>query len=149
MNGHGGVAYIGGTFDLFHHGHVHLLRAAKERFGVVVVGLNRDDFVARFKLRRPVMTLIERMNVVAACRYVDSVIVNVGDEDSRPALLLAGATHFVHGSDWTGENLMRQLGLTKYWLAKHGIRLVYFPYTVGISTTEIIGRMRCEKRLIA
>jgi glycerol-3-phosphate cytidylyltransferase len=135
------VAYIAGTFDLLHYGHVRLFRRAKERFDRVIVAVNRDDFVARFK-RRPVMNLEERMEMIAACRYVDAAVVNVGDEDSRPTLLTSHATHFIHGSDWTGESLLHQLGLTQAWLDEHKIEMVYFPYTQEISTTMILARLR-------
>lgn len=136
------VAYIGGTFDLVHYGHMRLFRAAKERFNRVVVSVNRDEFVARFKKRLPVMVLSERMESVSSCRWVDNVVENIGDEDSRPAILAAGATHIVHGSDWERDSLVKQLGLTEEWLAHLEIDLVYFPYTTSISTTAIVNRIR-------
>lgn len=135
------VAYIGGTFDLFHYGHVALFRAAKERYDKVVVSLNTDQFVAQFK-RQTIMRLGERMEVVAACRYVDLVVVNWGCEDSKPAILEAGTTHFVHGSDWVGGSLMKQLGTTEEWFKEKGIEIVFLPYTATISTSDIIKRIR-------
>jgi cytidyltransferase-like protein len=136
------VAYIGGTFDLFHYGHVRLFRRAKENFDRVVVSVNRDDFVARFKLRLPILNLEERMELVQSCRYVDETIVNLGDEDSRPGLIIAGATHFIHGSDWTGPGLLKQLGVTQEWLTERGIKMVYFPYTQEISTSKLLERAK-------
>lgn len=118
-----------------------LLKAAKDTFDCVVVGLNTDEFCERFK-RRPIMRLAERTEVVAACRYVDRVIVNCGAEDSRSAILEAKATHFVHGSDWTGESLLKQLGVTDQWLLDNGMEMVYLPYTTGISSSVIIERIR-------
>lgn len=133
--------YVGGTFDLFHAGHVALLRRAKLAFPQtqVIVSLNRDEFAARYK-RRPVLTLLERIEVVSACRYVDLAVVNEGDEDSRPAILGTSATHILHGTDWTDDGLKRQMGLTDAWLEEHGVEMLYVPYTDGISTSEIIQR---------
>lgn len=134
------VAYIGGTFDMLHYGHVRLFRAAHEIYDKVVVSLNTDEFATRYK-RVPVMSLAERIEMVESVRYVDQVVVNVGNENSTPAILSAGATHIVHGSDWTGESLQKQLGLTDQWLKDHGIEMVILPYTGGVSSTEIIERI--------
>ena len=57
-------------------------------------------------------------------------------------MLEACATHFVHGSDWTGDSLLRQLGVTQEWLDEHGITMVYIPLWKGISSTEIRRRVR-------
>ena len=135
------VAYIGGTFDMMHYGHVRLFKAARERFDKVVVSLNTDEFTTRFK-RAPILTLQERIETVEGCRYVDEVIVNVGDEDSTPAILLAGTTHIVHGDDWTGPAYLKQLGITEDWLKECNIEMFYLPYTAGVSTSQLLERIR-------
>lgn len=138
-------AYAGGTFDLFHAGHVALFRRIREELAdELVVALNTDDFAARYKGRRPIMTLDERLAVVAACRYVDVAIVNVGDGDSRPAIEAAGGVDvIVHGDDWVGPDLVhRQMGLPPTWLAERGIHVHYLPYTAGVSASEIVHRVR-------
>lgn len=130
------IIYIGGTFDCFHSGHINLLKEAK-KMGEVVVSVNTDAFAERYK-RRPLMPLFERIKVLEACKYVDRVMVNTGNEDSRVAILNSGADVILHGDDWTGESLMKQLGVTPEWLEEHGIEMRYIPYTKGISTTEIL-----------
>lgn len=130
--------YIGGTFDLFHHGHVELLKAASE-YGDVWVSLNTDEFAGRYK-RPPVMSLKERSAVVSACRYVAGVVVNAGDEDSKPAILTVKPQFIVHGDDWTGEGLMKQMGLTDDFMLRHGIKFLYLPYTAGVSSSDVIKR---------
>lgn len=133
------IAYCGGTFDLLHPGHINLLRRAKQEFDIVVVSLNTDEFTSSYKRRhrKPMMPLLDRMVMASACRYVDQVIVNTGGPDSKPAILQSGAKFIVHGSDWTGTKLMKQMGLTKQWLAEQGITMVYYPYTHGVSTTHL------------
>lgn len=127
--------YIGGTFDLLHSGHIELFRRASKH-GKVVVSLNKDEFAARYK-RKPVMPLNERFAVIEAIKYVDEVMINSGDEDSKPAILEARATHILHGDDWTGESLMKQMDLTEKWLKEHDIEMYYLPYTPHVSSSKI------------
>lgn len=131
--------YVGGTFDLFHLGHVRLLSRASE-IGPVTVSLNRDDFAARYK-RPPILTLAERYEVVASCMFVDRVIINQGDEDSKPAIRTAGAQVIVHGDEWPRPSLLKQMALTERWLDANRIELRQLPYTALMSTTDVIRRI--------
>lgn len=139
-----GCVYVGGTFDLFHAGHVELLRRAAG-YGPVIVALNSDEFAARYK-RRPVMTFAERKRVVESCRYVYRVIRNIGAEDTGRTIDTLHAIgddrveHIIHGDDWTGEAYLSQLGINYAWIAERGITMHYLSYTEGISTREIIER---------
>ena len=74
--------YVPGTFDILHWGHIELFKKAKEH-GTVIVSLNNDAFVERFK-RKPILNYREREEMLNACKYVDEVIRNSGDEDSNP-----------------------------------------------------------------
>jgi glycerol-3-phosphate cytidylyltransferase len=131
-------AYIGGTFDCLHRGHLALLDKAGKIAQSVVVSVNRDEFAERYK-RRPLMPLADRIAVLSACRLVDDVILNGGDEDSRPAIALSGCDVIVHGSDWhRGNGLLEQMGLTDAWLQAHGIELITLPYTTWTSTTQLL-----------
>lgn len=131
-------AYIGGTFDVLHSGHVALFRRAKDLADEVVVSVNTDAFAEAYK-RKPLVPLSERCAVVEACRYVDRVIVNTGGADSKPAILAAAPDCIIHGDDWTGDALLAQMGLTYDWLTAHRISMVYMPYTAGVSTTKLRG----------
>lgn len=133
-------AYIGGTFDLLHAGHINLFRRAKAIADEVVVVLNTDDFAERYK-RRPVMDLGSRMEMVRAIKYVDDVDVNVGGEDSKISILKWRPNYIIHGDDWTGDSYLKQLGIDQSFLDLYGIQIIYFPYTKKISTTDLIGRL--------
>ncbi len=136
------VIYTGGTFDLFHAGHVSFLskcRAIAGADGHVIVSVNTDAFVARYK-RAPMMTLDERIACLRAVTYVDTVVVNIGDEDSKQAIECVKPRHLVIGDDWKDRDRYGQMGFTKAWLQYRGIEVVYVPYTAGISTTEILQR---------
>jgi glycerol-3-phosphate cytidylyltransferase len=133
-------AYIGGTFDCLHRGHLALFANARKQLSDrIVVSLNTDEFAARYK-RKPLMPLADRLAVVSACRLVDLAIVNTGDEDSRDAIERSGADCIIHGSDWFGDSLMQQMGFSQAWLDARGISLVTLPYTQITSTTEILNR---------
>lgn len=130
-------AYVGGTFDCLHRGHLALLANAGKIARQVVASVNTDAFAARYK-RQPLLPLADRMAVLGACRLVDEVVVNTGDECSATAILHARADCIVHGSDWVGDSLVRQMGLTPGWLHLHGITMVTLPYTEFTSTTQLL-----------
>ena len=134
--------YVGGTFDLFHYGHARFLEQCAKH-GKVIVAINTDDFCERYK-RKPVLTLGERIESVRACKWVDEVIVNVGDEDSGLTIDLVKdktISAIAHGDDWTGPALIDQLGISQEWLDKRNIEMLYIPYTAGVSTSDIIRRI--------
>jgi glycerol-3-phosphate cytidylyltransferase len=137
--------YVGGTFDLFHWGHVEFLRKAKTiagQYGKVVVSVNRDEFVERYKGRRPLFDLNERIRVLRGCKYVDEVVINIGDEDSALALAGVSPDVILHGDDWMNDSYLEQLGVTEDWLAERKIRVRYVAYTEGVSSSEVLSRVR-------
>lgn len=134
------IVYVGGSFDLFHYGHVNLLKSCA-LFGDVVVSLNTDDFILRYKGVPPVCVLQERMSVVESCVYVSKVVVNEGGEDSKPSILKAKPNIIVMGTDWVSK-YREQLQVTDQWLFDHGIKIVFLPYTDGISTTILRKRLQ-------
>lgn len=139
------IVYTGGTFDLFHSGHVNLLKRCKEvagQDGKVVVALNTDDFIFQFKNKKPICSEQERLDVLLACRYVDEVVMNVGGQDSRISIEMVGPNYIVVGSDWAKKDYYAQMSFTQEWLDERGIGLVYVPYTQTISSTKIRGRMQ-------
>ena len=132
--------YTGGTFDLFHSGHVAFLRKCA-LVGFVTVSLNTDEFIKAYKGRSPVMSYAEREAVLLACRYVDAVIPNVGGADSTTAIELSQTDIVIIGSDWARRDYYSQMGFTQDWLDERGISLCYIPYTPGISTTDLKKRI--------
>lgn len=134
-----------GTFDMPHPGHVALFRECRKLAGPdgkVVVTVNRDAFVARFKTNAPVMTYGQRAEVVSAIRYVDEVLENTGKdqpyliETVRPDLLVIGV-------DWAAKDYYHQLGISPEWLAERQITLVYVAHehTNTVSSTKLRERM--------
>ena len=134
--------YTGGTFDLFHRGHVNFLRQCREIGNYVVVSLNTDDFIERYKGKTPIMNYDERKEVLLSCRYVDEVIPNTDGEDSKPAILTIQPKFVIIGSDWAKKDYYKQMNFTQKWLDDNNIILVYLPYTENISTTLIKEKLR-------
>lgn len=134
------VVYTGGTFDLFHWGHANFLKECNE-LGEVVVALNRDEFVTKFKNKTPIMNFEERKKVLLSCKYVSRVIENFGNEDSKPVIETIKPDIIAIGDDWKDKDYYKQMGFDSKWLTQRGIELKYIPYTKEISSTIIRSRL--------
>ena len=135
------IIYVGGTFDLFHLGHTNLLRKAKDIADVVVVALNGDKFVKDYKGNYPIMDEIERYGVINSCQYVDMCFIMETHERQKFYLELIKPTYILHGNDWEGDSLIKQLGISETFLKINKIKMKYVPYTDGISSTDIKERI--------
>jgi len=146
----GRTVYTGGTFDLIHPGHIQLLKACFNMagpMGHVVVALNTDDFVERYKGHRPVMQYNHRAEVLRALRYVDMVIPNQNGEDSKPAILRVGPDIIAIGDDWAPpRDYMKQMSFTQEWLDEHKIKLVFVPL-LYLATNETGHELHSSTRL--
>lgn len=143
------TVYTGGTFDLFHVAHVSLLAQCRKIAGPdgrVVVSLNTDGFVLRYKRKAPVCDYQERREVLLACRHVDEVIENSMGADSRPAIEAVRPDFIVIGVDWATRDYYQQMGFDQSWLDSRNITLVYVAHThsLGITTTLIKERMNAR-----
>jgi glycerol-3-phosphate cytidylyltransferase len=135
------LLYTGGTFDLFHSGHVNFLRQCKFLADKVIVSLNTDAFIEKYKNKKPIMNFEERKTLIASCKYVDEVVTNFGDEDSKLSISLAKPQIIAIGDDWAKKDYYKQMNFTQDWLDQNNILLIYLPYTKGISTTELKKRI--------
>ena len=134
------LIYTGGTFDLFHAGHVRFLQRCAE-LGDVVVSLNTDEFIEEYKGKPPVISFSDRREVIGSCRYVTDVITNSGGPDSTQAINSVMPDIIAIGSDWAVKDYPKQMNFDQDWLDARGIALIYIPYTQGISSTAIKERM--------
>ena len=123
-----------GTFDLFHPGHVQLLRRARGLGTRLMVGLSTDEFNA-LKGKKSVMSFEDRKAVLEACRYVDEVFAEDDWDQKVPDAIRLGADVFVMGDDWAGKF---------DFMADH-CQVVYLARTPDVSSTEIKRRMRAER----
>lgn len=132
--------YTGGTFDLFHSGHVNFLKQCRKiagDCGFVVVSLNDDEFIKKYKGKSPIYSYEERKKILESCKYVDKVIKNVGGKDSKKSILSVSPDAIIVGSDWAKKDYYKQMNFTQKWLDEKDITLIYIPYTEGISSTLV------------
>ena len=135
------VLYTGGTFDLFHFGHQNFLKQCKNIADEVVVSLNTDDFVERFKGSKPILSFREREQSLNYCKFVDRIIKNGAGEDSRSCILTVRPQIIAIGDDWAHKDYYKQMGFTQQWMRDNGMELLYLPYTKEISSSEIRNRV--------
>jgi glycerol-3-phosphate cytidylyltransferase len=134
--------YTGGTFDLLHFGHFSFLKKCKKISDYLIVSLNTDDFIQRYKGQKPIMSYEERKTSLECSGMVDEIIPNIGGEDSKPSILLAKPNIIAIGDDWAHKDYFSQMKFTEEWLDQNDIVLVYLNYTKGISTSEIKTRIK-------
>lgn len=134
------IVYTGGTFDLFHAGHVTLLSACRGLAGPtgrVVVALNTDEFVEAYKHLTPTHKYAQRRAILRAQRDVDLVVCNTGNSDSKVAIEVVQPDFIAVGEDWQERDYHGQMGFTPEWLVERGIALVYVKHLQGFSSTAI------------
>ena len=123
------IGYLSGTFDLFHVGHLNLLRRAKQQCDYLIVGVHASG---SWKGKETFIPLEERKAMLAACRYVDKVVDSC-TEDSDAWSLWHYDRLFV-GSDYKGTERFQRY---EAYFKDKGVEIVYFPYTQGTSSTQI------------
>ncbi|HEY0888141.1 MAG TPA: adenylyltransferase/cytidyltransferase family protein [Nocardioides sp.] len=127
------VGYAPGVYDLFHVGHLNVLKHARTQCDVLVAGVVSDEMCWAAKGHRPVVPLAERLEIVRHIDYVDAV--HVEDvPDKLDTWRVVRFDRIFKGDDWRGtakgDRLERDLGSV-------GVEVVYFPYTVHTSSTEL------------
>lgn len=126
------IGYTTGVYDLFHIGHLNLLRRAKEQCDYLIVGVSVDELV-QYKHKHPVIPFEERIQIVQAIRYVDEAV----PQENMDKMAAWEKYHFdvmFVGDDWKGTDKWNKLEKD---FEKVGVKIVYFPYTKGTSSTLI------------
>ena len=129
------IGYTQGVFDMFHIGHLNLLKHAKEKCDYLIVGVNKDSLVYQYKHKTPVVAENERLQIVSSIRFVDRCVL----VDTLDKVALWEKLHFDSifiGDDWKGNARWMQ---TEKDLATYGVKLTYLPYTKDVSSTMLRG----------
>jgi glycerol-3-phosphate cytidylyltransferase len=125
------IGYTMGVFDLFHIGHLNIIKNAKSLCDYLVVGVTTDDRALKLKGNLPVIPFEERFKIIESLRYVDRVVPKSSSdiaEDWRQIKF----DLFVKGSDWEGTPMGKALEVQ---LKKLGVTVKYFPYTKETSSS--------------
>lgn len=127
------IGYTTGVFDMFHVGHLNLLKRAKENCEYLIVGVTLDDVVMTYKNKKPIIPYEERKAIIESIKYVDKVVPQktMNKYDAWEEL------HFnvlFHGDDWKGSKMYYEI---ENKLKNVGVEMIYFPYTKGISSTQL------------
>lgn len=133
------VGYTAGAFDMFHIGHLNLLRNAKEECDYLVVGVNSDRLIESYKSKKAIVPVEERAEIVRSIKYVDEVVI----VDELDKLKVWNKLHFsivFIGDDWKGSERWNQ---TEIELASVGARVIYLPYTKGTTSTLLREKLIC------
>lgn len=127
------VGYTTGVFDLFHIGHLNVLRNAKEQCEYLIVGVSTDEVVESYKNKKPIIPFKERVKIVESIKYVDEVVPQT-NMDKKSAWETLHFDVLFHGDDWKGsamyDKYMKEFEGT-------GVEIVFLPHTEGTSSTTL------------
>lgn len=125
------IGYTTGVFDMFHIGHLNILKHAKEVCDYLIVGVSTDELVQSYKNKTPIIPFEERKAIVEAIKYVDEVVPQI-NRNKIEAFEKYKFDVMIVGDDWKGKPLFEEV---ERYLNEHGASVKYFPYTKHISST--------------
>lgn len=139
------IGYTAGVYDLFHIGHLTLLKNCKGLCDKLIVGVTVDELVA-YKGKHALIPFEERIEIVRSIKYVDAAVPQY-DMDKLTMCKKLGASILFVGDDWYGSEKWKNY---EKEFAENGIKIIYFPYTKGISSTLInktLNEARAKKEI--
>lgn len=125
------IGYTTGVFDMFHVGHLNILRRAKEQCDYLIVGVSTDELVKNYKNKTPIIPFEERKAILEAIKYVDKVVPQENRDKYSAYEKYKFDVMFV-GDDWKGNSLFEEV---EKKFKDVGVEVIYFPYTKGTSST--------------
>ncbi len=132
------IGYTTGVFDLFHIGHLNIIKKAKELCDFLVVGVSTDELVEHEKHKTPFIPFSERMQIVESVKYVDKVVPQYNKNKMEAWERIKFNRMFV-GSDWQGSPQWQSY---EEQFSKTGVEIIYLPHTEGISSTILEKRWK-------
>jgi len=126
------IGYTSGVYDLFHIGHLNLLKNARGMCDKLIVGVTTDD-LSLYKGKKPLIPFVDRFEIIRSIKYVDAVVPQ--DTMDKVAMCKKVKASFLFvGDDWYNTP---KWNIIEHELGEIGISVVYFPYTKGVSSTAI------------
>lgn len=136
------IGYTTGVFDMFHIGHLNVLKRAKEQCDYLIVGVSTDELVQHDKNKTPIICFEERCAIVESIKYVDKVVPQC-DKNKFAAWERYRFNKMFVGSDWQGTDTWKQF---EKQFAPIGVEIVYLDHTDGISSTILREKLNGEKK---
>ncbi len=128
------IGYTAGVYDLFHVGHLNILKRAKEQCECLIVAVSTDELVEAYKQKKPIIPYEERKAIVEAIKYVDEVVPQENRNKKEAFDKFRFDVMFV-GDDWKGSEVFQEVDT---YMKENGAQgVVYLPHTDGISSTKI------------
>lgn len=127
------IGYTAGAFDVFHIGHLNLIKRAKENCDFLIVGVTSDELIQKTKNKVPLSNIEERMEIISSIKYVDRVVIQ-DDLDKVAAWKKYRYDKLFSGDDWKNNERWKKY---EDELAKYDVQVVYFPYTKAVSSTKL------------
>ncbi|OKY25056.1 adenylyltransferase/cytidyltransferase family protein [Thalassotalea sp. PP2-459] len=127
------IGYTTGVFDLFHIGHLNVLKRAKLECDYLIVGVTSDELCLKAKNKQPIIPFPERMEIVENIKFVDEVVPQVNYDKKEAWNNLKFDLMFV-GDDWKGTDKWNNI---EQEFAEFGVEIIYFPYTSHTSSTKL------------
>lgn len=131
--GHYHIGYVSGAYDLFHVGHLRLLKRCKEHCDYLIVGVDSDELVEIYKNKKPCIPEEERLEIVKAVKYVDDAVI----VDYHNANVANAWDLYQFDVQFCGDDHEGILQDRKKYLQSLGSDMVFFPYTMSTSSTKI------------
>ena len=125
------IGYTTGVFDMFHIGHLNILKRAKEQCEYLIVGVSSDELVMEYKHKKPIIPFEERIAIVSAISYVDKVVEQT-TMDKMEVWSRQKFNALFHGADWKDSDMYNKIAVD---FEKVGVDMVFLPHTEGVSST--------------
>lgn len=135
------IGYTAGVYDLFHIGHLNLFKNAKGMCDKLIVGVTVDELV-QYKGKKALIPFEDRIEIVRSCVYVDAAVPQYNMNKLETCKKL-GATYLFVGDDWYGTDKWKEY---EKEFSKEGIKIIYFPYTRGVSSTKITEALKAVRK---
>lgn len=132
------IGYTTGVFDMFHVGHLNILKKAKEECDFLIVGVSTDENCISYKHKQPIIPFEERVAIVEAIRYVDRVVPQE-NMDKYAAWKKLHFNKIFHGNDWKGSSMYNEV---EEKLKAVGVEIIYFQYTKGTSSSILKEKLK-------
>jgi len=132
------IGYTTGVFDMFHIGHLNILKRAKEQCDYLIVGVSTDELVKSYKNKIPIIPFEQRFEIIKSIKYVDDVVPQI-TMNKMDAWEKYKFNVMFHGNDWKNTSMYNKI---QEEFEKVGVKLIFLPHTDGISSTMLKEKLK-------